>query len=150
MSCWWDIATGLLKSLNRCVFGWQGTCKSIQKQQTLPWKFGRKQECIINKEKIQMAFKYLKMYYLNILIVFICLSCLKKWKLRVLIVLSNGEGGGWRHFHILAVSVYWYACMLKHAGICTRMLKKVGVFWHSKYKSRNLSWGSNRCVKVFA
>lgn len=42
----------------------------------------------------------------------------------MLIVLSNGEGGGWRHFHILAVSVYWYTCMLKHAGICIRMLKK--------------------------
>lgn len=42
----------------------------------------------------------------------------------MLIVLSNGEGGGWRHFYILAVSVYWYTCMVKHARICTRMLKK--------------------------
>lgn len=69
----------------------------------------------------------------------------------MLIVLSNDEGGGWRHFHILAVSVHWYSSMVKHAGICIRMLKR-----QMSFDVANIILGiypeelTGKCVKVFA
>lgn len=59
--CWQAV-----KNMNGCAFEWEGTYQSIWKQQTLPWKFGKKQGCIIRREEVQMIFKNFNMHCLNI------------------------------------------------------------------------------------
>ena len=45
---------------NGYASSWEGTYKSIEKQWTLPWKFGKKHGCVITEKKFKWSLNILK------------------------------------------------------------------------------------------